>query len=303
MSIYISIPCLDDSEIVNTAVSAVRGAERKDDVSIGVAFMGTKRFYQDTKDYLSRYPQVELGWFDPADNRGVGKGRKNAKSFYDDQKYLLQVDSHTNFEYAWDTTLIDLLEEAKEHTGNDKTLLTAYLGKYSFKGSREVLDRTTRYCFFVDKQDVYDAMGFNLWETFPLAEVVGVRPRLIPSNKFNANFAFGDKSFINDQGLPESCVFYDEEIIQSINLLDSGFSLVFPNTELPITHLYSQRNEGHRTNVGTMYDDVAKEIKSNYLEFINRPENSEKCLKFQEYARCSLKTNRFSAFYIPELYS
>lgn len=298
MSIYVSLACLDDREIFNTVDSALQGACKN--VSIGIAFMSSKEFYEECKDYFNSVPEVRLAWFDPKKNKGVGIGRKNSRAFYDNQDHILQVDSHTNFEYGWDTTIVDLYNEAVVQSDNKNTVMTAYLGKYRLKnGVREVVDRRTRYSFFMDDEQFYADTGFSKWQFFPLEDVLGLQARFVLSNKFNANFAFGNKSFAEYSGLPESCIFYDEEIIQSVNLIWAGYSLMFPNLELPLQHLYTQHSDQDRWTVANVVDDVAKGMKESFASFVNDESNKDRCMRYQEYARYSLKSRKFSPFYIP----
>jgi hypothetical protein len=301
VSIYISLATLKDEEIINTVNTALHFARNPSNVFIGIAFMTDEHFYFDTLDKINNLSNVRCKRFDPAINAGVGIGRHNSRFAYNGEDYILQVDSHTNFEPDWDISLLKYYEESLSITNNDKTVLTAYLGKYGLKdGERKVMDSHTRYSFFTDDDKFYNDVGFTPWQFFPVPDVLGVSTKYLPSNKFNANFAFGNHYFADYSGLPKSCVFYDEEIIQSINLLGMGFSLVFPNFHLPIQHLYSQHNDQSRETVGVLFDDVARKMKSNYNDFINDESNKEKCLKYQDYARYSLKTSKFDAFYIPD---
>jgi hypothetical protein len=301
VSIYISLATLKDEEIINTVNTALSFARNPNDVYIGIAFMTDEHFYSDTLDKINNLSNVHCKRFDPSSNVGVGTGRYNSRFAYNGEDYILQVDSHTNFEPDWDISLLKFYEESLSITNNEKTLLTAYLGKYRLQnGIREIVDRHTRYSFFTDDSNSYNDIGFNLWQFFPIPEILGINERYLPSNKFNANFAFGNHSFANYSGLPKSCIFYDEEIIQSINLVDAGFSLVFPNFCLPIQHLYSQHNDSPRETVGVLVDDVASRMKESYSNFINDKINKQKCLKYQEYAHYSIKSNRFDALYIPD---
>lgn len=298
MSIYISLACLDDREIFNTVETALQGA--CGNVSIGIAFMSSREFYEECRSVFDSIPEVSIGWFDPTGNKGVGAGRRNSRVFYNNQDYVLQVDSHTNFEYGWDVKIVNLYNEALMESKNNKTVLTAYLGKYRLKdGARQVVDRRTRYSFFTDDEKFYHDAGFSHWQFFPLDDMLGLTRRFVPSNKFNANFAFGNKHFAKYSGLPESCVFYDEEILQSVNLIGAGYSLVFPNLELPLQHLYTQHSDQVRWTVANIVEDVAHDMKNNFESFVNDDENKENCMRYQEYARYSLKSKRFEPMYIP----
>ena len=109
-SIYISIPCLGfDSELFNTIKSAIDNSDDSTRVHIGIAMMGDKKYYNDIVEKLKGYSNVQIGHFPPdvlGESISLGRAREKAKSFYNNQDFYLQIDSHTFFEKGWDSELI-----------------------------------------------------------------------------------------------------------------------------------------------------------------------------------------------------
>lgn len=62
--------------------------------------------------WLSQFParkNINYVGLSPVDSRGVSWARSIAFSLYNDQDYLLQIDSHTLFDPGWDELLIEQL--------------------------------------------------------------------------------------------------------------------------------------------------------------------------------------------------
>ena len=135
----------------------------------------------------------------------------------------------------------------------------------------------------------------------------------VPCIKFNAQFAFSNKNYAGNTGLPVKTIFWEEEIIQTMNLLSEGFSLVFPNMVLPLSHLFqndvandvmspSFRVSGANPKGLTMEEYYA-EIEANWLSYISDPENKDKINRFSEYTKLNLKYGPFMEGYIPKNYN
>lgn len=325
MSIYISIPTLYDNQIEYTVKEAISCADNPDDITIGLVLLETDDsnglkfdyFYENKIKPLLEYKQVKFkrhlhGEYEIS----VGFGRDEAMSMYDGEDYILQVDSHTLFEKHWDTMLINIYEKALKETNNDKTILTAYLPQFSH------LDTGERVSRLKDKYASYPVFLFRCWYTtsVPSWKDSDLRsgPRVVddlfvPCIKFNAQFAFSNKNYAGHTGLPVKTIFWEEEIIQTMNLLYDGFSLVFPNMVLPLSHLFqndvsndvmspSFRISGANPQRLSM-DDYYAEIEANWREYVLDPENKDKIAKFSEYTKLNLKYGPFMQGYIPKKYN
>jgi hypothetical protein len=126
----------------------------------------------------------------------------------------------------------------------------------------------------------------------------------VPSPKFNANFAFGDKNFANNLGLDSSVVFFEEEIIQSVNLLASGWSLAFPNIkEAVVRHLYvaeGQISAVKRRSAASYIPEkdgkkLTERMQANYQDFLANSSLSVPKTDYERYANVSLKHGRLNA--------
>jgi len=326
MSIYIAIPSFLDNQLPFTVQEAIENASNPQDISIGLVFMevpannglSESEFFNNKVLPLKRYPQIQIKHFKVGEyTPSIGFGRNTALSMYNNEDYILQIDSHTMFDKDWDTKLVDMFTDAVKETKNEKTILTSYLPSYEHDdaGMRDYYNRprVAKYCFFI--KDFKFAGGLPSWEDKDLVhEPSFLRGELfLPAVKFSAQFAFSNKHFYEYSGLPETTIFWEEELIQTMNLLDAGFSLVSPNQVVPISHLYlnnvnfvvesdSYRLSGANPKLLSK-KEYADEIKQSYLTFVKDPSNKDKIDRFYKYAKVHPIYGPYMERYIPPAYN
>jgi len=311
MSIYVAVSCIGiDPELIKTIESCINNAANKEDIFIGVALIGEFSLYEDFKEYFKNNNNVKVLYRDYVDhlandNVGVGIGRHLAMKYYDDQDYILQIDSHSRMLQDWDIYLIEKFKLAQIVVNNEKVILTATPGRYTYSKTKNGAKW--------DIQELYTEqyMGVNIWRekefyryeklipswghvtpyglqiTEELIKING----LLPASKICAAFVFGNRHFANNTHLDKNILFWEEEIFQSIELLSDGFTLVYPGPNAVISHLYTDdiiQNIGRRTNIHDAWRVCGKKIESqemliveNYLNFF-RDENNQNKIKFFE---------------------
>jgi hypothetical protein len=307
-TIYVSLATMDDEETKVTIENIFNDASHPERIFIGLSCSTkNKKFYKEMLK-LSKGKNIKLLYTRLKKNNfedyGTGQARFKAHSMYDGQDYFLQCDSHTNFESGWDETLINLFEEARSTLSYDKIVLTSYLGLYEWthEGKR-VIDSRARYPFYTKG---FFSTEYVRWKDLPLKD--SYKKKFYPCVKFNGNFVFGGKEFANNPGIYKNAHFYDEEIIQGINLKNNDFYMVFPNVELPLTHLYSNyinKFGGKRLHFTEyMSNENSKEL-SDFAENRYKKLISDKdyVKKYEEYAKINLRVGLYSDNeYIPENY-
>ena len=311
-TIYISIASNDDIEILKTVENAISSADNSENIFIGISlldksnkiFKKIDRAYKDNKNVSYEYINLNKN---SISEMGTGKGRHRALQMYSDQDFVLQIDSHTMFLDGWDTLLLSLFDEFKSIYENDKFVLTGYLPRYTYNkyGNRISIRTKLFYPFFVPEEFYLNKIP--KWETVDVD--MSSYGKFIPSVKFNGGFAFGGKEFINNTGLYKDSIFYDEEMIQSINLIASDMALVFANiNNFPLHHLYTDDvNEygGDREYFADMFGTeerkyFADKSVSNYLDYVNNPDNANIVKKYEKYARINVKKGAITDRYVPK---
>lgn len=316
MSIYISISCFGtDAELEQTIKSAAKNSVLNSGLHFGIALIGTRevrgggKFISELIRDLPQNQEYTIKEYEILEEIGVGAARNAAKSLYSGQDYFLQIDSHTYFSYRWDETLIEYLEKATKMTNNAKTVLTATLGSYTYDE------------FGIIPKQVPDGANFyySIWngkkneEIIPSFEhddacnVTATLMRMVantdlaPSVKVTGAFMFGGKEFASRRPLPEGIIFWEEEIIQSIELIDEGFSLASPHIPAALHHFYkydeTNTGRGKRTDVdqeymlrGVDWAERRAQMVDTWKSYINNPANQKKIKVFEKYAGIDLRS-------------
>jgi hypothetical protein len=310
-TIYVSMATVDDTETERSILGLFEKSKHPERIFVGLACSTeSKSFYKKlVKSFKGKNVKLDYVKLKPKsfESYGTGQARVRALNMYDNQDYVLQCDSHTNFEQDWDEFLIDTFKEAKTQLNHDKIVLTAYLGMYRFMSTGvEVINSHARYPFYTAG---FFNDGYAKWTDAPLSEFdEKYTEKFYPCVKFNGNFAFGDKEFAKNPGTYKEAMFYDEEIIQGINLINNGFYMVYPNIHLPLTHFYYDFiNEfGGKRKYFTQYVSDSTSIfihdlaAKRYSILIN---DRDYVKKYEDYAKINLRTGLYkNNYYVPEKY-
>jgi hypothetical protein len=309
-TIYVSTATMDDSETERSILGLFEKAKYPERIYVGMPCTSdSKSLYKKLiKTFKGKNVKMVYNKLDNKDlsKYGTGHARHQAMSLYSGQDYILQCDSHTNFEQDWDEFLIDTFKEAKAKLNHDKIVLTAYLGAYRYTSDGlEIMEPSTRYPFYTP--GFYNSV-YVKWKDKPLVKEPAHTEKFYPCVKFNGNFAFGDKEFAKNPGTYKEAFFYDEEIIQGINLINSGFYMVYPNMNLPLTHFYTdfQNEFGGKRKYFTEYLSEKNNLmlhavaQNRYNKLIS---NKEYVKKYENYAKINLSLGLYKDNeYIPEKY-
>lgn len=327
MSIYVSISCLyKDKELLNTIRTAKDNAFDGEDVHMGILFIGDLEYKNKIDEEINslQYKNIKTKFVEFEDAVGIYAGRKMASEMYDGQDYFLQVDAHTFFLQNWDVDLIRRYNKALKKTKNKKTVLTGVPGAYGFSDCMPtpVANNTTThlikrmkdlwywqetgYSYFLKDEwwiseekcipRFFDAQVMNIdKKTFKRIKRRGFAPAV----KICAAFIFGDKHFAENTRIDPITFFWEEEILQSVNLIGDGFSLVHVGFLGPVLHHYSEASttKTERLSLIThIFTEETAEIimKKNYLEYYNNPENKKKIRAYEEYAGIDFLIGRTS---------
>jgi hypothetical protein len=327
MSVYVSICCLGkDNELERTIENCFSFAENPQEVYIGLAMIGKEDFYKNISEKYKDNKNISIVYADIKDNIGIGRNRNLAASMYKDQDYFLQIDSHTYFIHKWDTHLIEQERLARSFVNNEKVILTSYAAGYSY----DTLDNVNFYPIFKTK-----LLSHTRWDNFFFRENGSVIPKwkhtpfeecsedediikeikktgFAPVDKISAHFMFGNRHLAKNLSLPEYVIFWEEEILQSIELIDKGFTLLCPGLISPVFHIYMNHVKNdycERDSIFEFYDkeDVSeiklrKNMESNFLTYITDPVNIEKIKRFQDYCGIEFLRGKTSSQEYPTFY-
>lgn len=300
--IYVSIPSLPDKELYLTIHKCLSMAKKPENIRIGIAYYHDYDSEINPQEIIDSFnnKNIKIKIYDIKDpnNFGVGIGRNDATQFYNKEKYFLQIDSHTNFNKNWDKYLIKLYKKSHKKYGNH--VLTACLPKYKRDDlDIDILDECSRY-------PIYD--GFRTHNPdIPKIEncYINTKSKTEYAIKISASMIFSEAHNILNNMIPRWVDFWEEEIIQSIELFSSDVSLIFvqnaPMQHLDFTHIVYGVNDRKHMSQYFSDDFIKQRIESankNFIKYLN--ENTEKVKKYEKYSQISFSEKRTHPFgYIP----
>lgn len=240
-SIYVSISCLGiDSQLPTTLKTLLENTSDETQLSIGISFCGDQNFANEILEQFAD-KRIKSTYYDALNNLGIGIGRISAASMYNNEDYFLQIDAHTFFPKEWDTYLVNRFEDIKSKNNNKKIVLSGYLGWYNQESFFDYLG----YTKWIEGKFILNNDTIPYWECDILnsdQEEDLNKNDFIHLDKIVAMFMFGDSKFANSLSIPEWVLFWEEEIVQSIELIKNGFDLIYPGKKTPFYHYYSTNN-------------------------------------------------------------
>ena len=120
MSIFVSIACFMDKDIINTIEDCLKKAKNPNQIVFGICLQ-----YDKNDDFLKKYdnnPQFKIHRMDWKTAKGPTYARYLISKLINNEDYFLQIDCHTRFFVNWDEIAITCLKECNDN----KSILTAF---------------------------------------------------------------------------------------------------------------------------------------------------------------------------------
>lgn len=300
-TIFVSLACIGyDTELERTIKSCFDNAVNPERVQIGLNLVYSPVISPEKPDYILDYkkmlkdfPNVRyvINLVQPP--ASVTRDRNGAADLYLDEDYILQTDSHCYFMPNWDAELIECFEEAKVLVDNERTILTATLPKYNLEENAltdVVIPEKTPFGFGFWENDfveigLYPSRRVPAWaHSFPEFISSKLHKRLeekkfAPIPKITGAFMFGNKNLAKHIKAPDWIIFWEEEVVLSIELIDAGFTLVYPYIFAPIYHYYqideTNTGKGSRAGIGDIIIATAFDNESIAISEENREKLTE----------------------------
>ena len=350
-TIFVAISCIgNDTELIRTVKSCIENASFPERIHVGVNLVYGRsvsenpQYIYAIEEKLSNFSRVRYVVNRTKRPLSIARDRNNASDLYDQQDYILQVDSHCYFTGGWDEELISAHQSAIVISGNEKTLITATLPMYTLN-ENAIED-------IVVPENV--SFGYGFWENFFIEVENNGKNRIpswrhtgpemlswqlekmvqstgfAPAPKITGAFIFGNRYFADAIKMPEHIIFWEEEIIHSIELLSSGFTLVYPYMLANIYHYYQldETNTGRGARAGlseiiiSSVEDSVEDVEfslnpdeiegyaiewrrmvnESFSSYLDNPANAEKIKQYEKYSGINFKTG-IAKFEFPKYYA
>jgi hypothetical protein len=266
MSIFISIASYQDPLLVSTIFGAYNNARNKDELIFSICDQSDDPINIDDLDFAD---QVRYEHVNPVFSKGPCWARHRAQTFYQEEDYFLQIDSHTQFLPNWDELFKEALLKIEAAGLTDgyfaKPIITSY--PRSFK----VLD-FERGLFELNTEDKHTQVityrKDSLFSRGSFSRQIGIPTKhteITHAYLMAAGCIFTRGKFVKDIPYDPNYYFYGEELSMALRAFTHGFSF-FHIPDVPLFHLYTDVSNIPRKLHWDPEDDANRAIKWHELE-------------------------------------
>ena len=252
--------------MVSTIFGAYNNARNKDELIFSICDQSDDPINIDDLDFAD---QVRYEHVNPVFSKGPCWARHRAQTFYQEEDYFLQIDSHTQFLPSWDELFKEALLKIEAAGLTDgyfaKPIITSY--PRSFK----VLD-FERGLFELNTGDKHTQVityrKDSLFSRGSFSRQIGIPTKhteITHAYLMAAGCIFTRGKFVKDIPYDPNYYFYGEELSMALRAFTHGFSF-FHIPDVPLFHLYTDVSNIPRKLHWDPEDDANRAIKWHELE-------------------------------------
>ena len=266
MSIFISIASYQDPLLVSTIFSAYENAENKNDLIFGICDQSDNSI---NVNEITFSDQIHYDHVDPLFSRGPCWARHRAQSFFNEEDFFLQVDSHTQFAPKWDSIFIKQLKKISANQEIDeyfkKPIITSYPRSFKVldfeKGLFELNtgDKHTQVITY-RKDSLFLKGSFSRQIGIPTKHTDITHAILLA-----AGCIFTKGAFVKEIPYDPNYYFYGEELSLAMRAFTNGYSF-FHIPDVPLFHLYTDTSDIPRKLHWDPEDDQKRAVKWTELD-------------------------------------
>jgi hypothetical protein len=266
MSIFISIASYQDPLLVSTIFSAYENAENKNDLIFSICDQSDNAIKVNEIKFSD---QIHYDHVDPLFSKGPCWARHRAQSFFNEEDFFLQVDSHTQFAPKWDSIFTEKLEEISANQKIDeyfkKPIITSYPRSFKVldfeKGLFELNtgDKHTQVITY-RKDSLFLKGSFSRQIGIPTKHTSITHAILLA-----AGCIFTKGAFVKEIPYDPNYYFYGEELSLAMRAFTHGYSF-FHIPDVPLFHLYTDTSNIPRKLHWDPEDDQRRVVKWTELD-------------------------------------
>ena len=266
MSIFISIASYQDPLLVSTLFSAYKNAQNKDQLIFSVCDQSDNGIKVEEIGFRN---QIHYEHVDPLFSKGPCWARHRAQSFFNNEDYFLQIDSHTQFAPNWDRTFINQLSKISSLKSDDayfnKPVITSYPRGFEVidfeKGEfgLHMEDKFTQVIMY-RKDSLFSSGSFSRQIGMPTQS-----KNITHAILMAAGCIFAEGSFVKEIPYDPNYYFYGEELSMALRAFTHGYSF-FHIPDAPLFHLYTDISNLPRKLHWDPEDDGNRAIKWTELD-------------------------------------
>jgi len=261
MKIFVSIASYCDELLFFTIKDCINKAKDPNSIYFGIVDQNDTS----QKHYIDQLPfsnQIRYIYINKLDTLGVSWARNIAFSLYDDEDYLLQIDSHMLFEKNWDETLLNQYNDLKKISL--KPIISTYPYSFTFdENNIPTFSKPSGKTVLVLRphpdtklKEDNSILRFRAQHKFTNKPVLGCH--------IAGGFVFTSASFINEIPYDPFLYFHGEEQSLAIRAFTRGWDIYHP-LWIPLYHMYKKPNTEHLSHHWHKSVDTKRDFDSIYL--------------------------------------
>lgn len=225
-TIFVSIASYRDPELVKTVEDLFSMAEFPNRIYVGICLQDTDENINNFK--YKNHPRIRMINMNFKEAKGVCYARWLIQTkLPKNEKFYLQIDSHSRFSKNWDTTLISQIHQCP----SNKPILSTYPNGYDRNDNNKSYLKTTTIA----------NIGYDKWlgrhlRTSGRGVVKSDKP--IPASWTAAGFLFTYLYWRNEVEFPQHILFNGEEDVLFIKSFTNGWDIFCPPTST-VYHCYN----------------------------------------------------------------
>ena len=239
-TIFVSIACFLDKDIVNTIEDCLKKAAYPENITFGICLQ-----YDPNDNFLQKYEnnkQFKIFKMHYKKAKGPAFARYICTKLITNEDYYLQIDAHSRFYENWDVMAHNCLQECKDK----KAIIT------NFPISLRYYDKHLKYPMNVTSKK-WEELSYNtIWQGFGIAsdKIYNIKN---PQSTFVFSGAlfFGPTQFIKEVPY-DPLILYGyhkmEQVFYSIRLYTHGWNLYCPTKHILATYYGSVQKYDARGN-------------------------------------------------------
>ncbi|SER20240.1 Glycosyltransferase (GlcNAc) [Rosenbergiella nectarea] len=258
-TIFVNIASYRDPELCPTLHSLIRSANKPENLRIVICWQddgdiqpfldaGLVLITQSERLYQFSYGgvQLEVIAVDYLKSEGACWARYQVDKCYQQESYLLQIDSHCRFITGWDSEMIAMLESLREQSA--KPVLSGYPPAYTPGKNEDRQDYLSRLVF-----NGFSKEGIVAQHSTQFTSETPIRSAYIAGG-----FIFADGHFVTHVPNDPAIFFIGEEFNRAMRAWTHGYDVWTPH-RITLWHYYQ------RKNVPKVWDDHSNEAKEKGL--------------------------------------
>lgn len=272
-NIFVSIANYRDDICVDTINSLFGNARNPNNVFVGICQQNNEDIDMDcvNNSKIVHKDNIRIIRIPYYDAKGPVYARYLCSSLVDknNEKYYLQIDSHTIFIKDWDVICIDMINEIKKLGLSKKPVLSYYPKDFAVMNNKNDKDHMVPVIYGVDFNK--DKQIFTLKQ----AIYTDTKGTYIKTPFVSAGMFFCETYFLNEMPYDPTLdyLFTGEEILNSVKFYTNGWDVFVPKINI-IFHEYLRDNKPKYWNEQKIIFDDRKALNKVRYYLLNNNKNN-----------------------------